>query len=230
MKVGRSEVQSWLDAVAPGTGFVRLAQLSGLPRLRVTQQVSRGSVAAATIAAIARGLDLDPLTELARFHEFADVVPATPFDDEIVAFIPTAGLLQAAVHRLKSVTTDESELGDETYDHLALNWFVLADDGNLRAHLQQELGIAQPTLWKMLRTRLREDVAFQIAQYAQFPSVSALVISGVLTGAEAGWEPECRSRWVNAVPLGQLLAVTEKRLHEVGKQVRNLETFENHLG
>lgn len=43
MKLGRSEVQAWLDEVAPGTGFVRLAQVANLPRLRVTQQVGRGN-------------------------------------------------------------------------------------------------------------------------------------------------------------------------------------------
>ncbi|MGP4969025.1 hypothetical protein [Glutamicibacter ardleyensis] len=230
MKLGRAEIQSWLDAVAPGTGLVRLAQLAELPRLRVTQQVSRGSVAPSTASAIARGLGLNPLTELRRFEQFTNLTPATPSPDEMPAYLPTPGLLQAVVHRLNSEHTHESDLGDETYEHAAMYWFACADDGNLRAHIQQELGIAQPTLWKMLRTRLREDVSLEIARYASFPLVSALVVSGVLTGAEAGWEPECRSRWVNTVPLGQLLAVTEKRLHEVGKQVRNLETFENHLG
>ncbi len=230
MKFGRSEVQSWLDEVAPGTGFVRLAQLSGLPRLRVTQQVTRASISPGTITAIARGLGLDPLFELSKFPQFSGLVPASPVPDELPSFISTPGLLQATVHRLKSEITDEAELGGETYDQLALNWFALADDGNLRTHIQQELGIAQPTLWKMLRTRLREDVSLQIARYANFSLVSALVVSGVLSGKEAGWDADCRSDWVNNVPLGQLLAVAEKRLHEVGKQVRNLETFENHLG
>ena len=230
MKLGRSEVQSWLDAVAPGTGLVRLAQVSNLPRLRVTQQVSRGSVAPSTVAAISRGLNRDPLTELSRFQEFSHIVPAMPTATEMAAFIPTPGLLQAMAHRLNSVVTTEDELGDETYEHAAMYWFACADDGNLRAHIQQELEIAQSTLWKMLRTRLREDVSLEIARYANFPLVSTLVVSGVLTGKEAGWDADCRSRWVNAVPLGQLLAVAEKRLHEVGKQVRNLETFENHLG
>lgn len=230
MKLGRSEVQSWLDAVAPDTGLVRLAQLAGLPRLRVTQQISRGSAAPATITAIARGLGLEPLTELSKFPQFPGIVPSSPAADEIPSFIATAGLLQSTVHRLKSVTIDEAELGDEFYDHVALHWFDCADDGNLRAHIQQELGIGQPTLWKMLRTRLREDVSLEIARYANFPLVSALVVSGVLTGKEAGWDADCRSSWVNAEPLGHLLEVTEKRLHDVGKQVRNLETFENHLG
>lgn len=229
VKLGRSEVQSWLDAVAPDTGLVRLAQIAGLPRLRVTQQVSRNSVAPATIAAISRGLDLQPLAELSKFPQFSGLVPASPAADEIPAFIPTAGLLQATVHRLKSVNTDEAELGEEFYDQLALNWFALADDGNLRTHIHQELGIAQPTLWKMLRTRLREDVSLEIARYAIFPLVSALVVSGVLTGQEAGWDADCRSTWINNIPLVQLLAVAEKRLHEVGKQERNVEMFESHL-
>lgn len=230
MKLDRAEVQSWLDVVAPGTGLVRLAQLAELPRLRVTQQVSRGNVAPSTITAIARGLGLDPLDELTQFREFANITTSAPAANEIAAFIPTAGLLQGTVHRLNSETVNEAELGEESYDHLALHWFDCADDGNLRAHIQLQLGVAQPTLWKMLRSRLREDVALEIAKYANFPLASALVVSGVLTGAEAGWEPECRSRWLNTLPLGQLLAESEKRLREVGKQVRNLETFENHLG
>lgn len=229
MKLGRSEVQSWLDAVAPDTGLVRLARLSGLPRLRITQQVSGGSVAPATIAAIARSLGLDPFRELSKFPQFSNIVPASPVADEITAFIPTPGLLQVISHRLNSGMADEIELGDETYDQVALNWFALADDGNLRAHLQQELGIAQPTLWKMLRTRLREDVSLEIARYANYPPVSALVVSGVLTGIEAGWNADCRSDWANNVPLGQLSAVAEKRLHELGKQERNSEIFENEL-
>jgi hypothetical protein len=130
---------------------------------------------------------------------------------------------------LNSVTTDEAELGDETHDYLALNWFTLADDGNLRAHIHQELRIMQPTLWKMRRTRLREDVSLEIARYANFPLVSALVVSGVLTSVEAGWKAGCRSDWVNSVPLEQLIAVAEKRLHELGKQERNSEMFESEL-
>lgn len=187
-------------------------------------------MAPATIAAIARGLNLDPLAELARFEAFAGVSPGSPSPQEIAAFIPTPELLQATVNRIKVVKTGEAELGNEFYDRLPLNWFDLADDGNLRSYIQQDLGVTQPTLWKMLRTRLREDVSLAIAAYANFTPVSALVVSGVISGAEAGWEPECRAGWVNAIPLGQLLGVAEKRLQEVGKHERSRETFEDHLG
>lgn len=230
MKLGTTEVQPWLDDVAPGHSLASLAQVADLPRFSVAQQIRRGNVAPSTIAAIARGLQLDPLTELSRFEAFAGVSPGSPSLQEIAAFIPTPELLQATVHRIRVVKTGEIDLGDEFYDRLPLNWFDLADDGNLRSYIQQDLGVAQPTLWKMLRTRLREDVSLAIAAYANFTPVSALVVSGVISGAEAGWEPECRARWVNAIALGQLLGVAEKRLHEVGKHERSRETFEDHLG
>lgn len=230
MKLGRAEVQSWLDEAAPGTGSVRLAQQSNLPRLRITQQVNRGSVSPATIVAIARALGLDPLGELVRFPAFSGISPGTPSAKEMVAFIPTAALLHATANRLNDVLTDESELGNEFYDHLPLNWFDRASDGNLRNYLQQELGVTQPTLWKMLRTRLREDVVLAVARYADFTPVSALVVSGLLNSTEAGSEPGCRAHWANTVSLGQLLEEAEKRLHEVGKYERNRETFEEHLG
>lgn len=157
MKLGRSEVQQWLDEVAPGTGLVRLAQLAALPRLRITQQVSRGSVIPATIASISRGLGLEPLAELAKFKGFDHLVSGSPTREELSAFIPTDALLQATVNRLRMTKTLEEELGSESSEDLALNWFVLADDGNLRTFLQSELGISQPTLWKMLRTPYRPD-------------------------------------------------------------------------
>lgn len=230
MKLGRSEVQQWLDEVAPGTGLVRLAQLAALPRLRITQQVSRGSVLPATIASISRGLGLEPLAELAKFESFEHLASGSPSREELSAFIPTDALLQATVNRLRMAKTLEEELGSESSEDLALNWFALADDGNLRTFLQSELGISQPTLWKMLRTRLREDVSLAVAAYAGFAPSSALIVSGTLTASEAGWASECRENWVNTLPLGQLLEVAEKRLREVGKRERSLETFEDHLG
>lgn len=81
MKLGRSEVQSWLDEIAPGAGLVRLAQIAGLPRLRVTQQVRRSSVAPATIAAISRGLGLGPLAELSKFRGLRKIVPEIHAND-----------------------------------------------------------------------------------------------------------------------------------------------------
>lgn len=230
MKLGKTEVQPWLDVAASGHSLASLAQLAELPRFSVAQQIRRGNVAPSTVAGIARGLKLDPLRELSRFQAFAGISPGSPSPQEIAAFIATPDLLQATVHRIKVVKTEETELGNEFYDRLPLNWFDLADDGNLRAFIQQNIGVAQPTLWKMLRTRLREDVSLTIAAYADFTPVSALVVSGVISGAEAGWEPECRAGWVNSVPMGQLLEVAEKRLHEVGKHERSRETFEDHLG
>lgn len=95
VKLSRSEVQQWLDEVAPGTGLVRLAQLAALPRLRITQQVSRGSVLPATIASISRGLGLKPLAELAKFKDFDHLVAGSPTREELSAFIPTDALLEA---------------------------------------------------------------------------------------------------------------------------------------
>lgn len=230
MKLGRDEVQAWLDEVSPGTGSVRLAALADLPRLRIKQQLARGSVAPATIAAISRGLDLDPLAQLTRFERFADLAPSSPAGGEMPGFISSPGLFRACAQRLEKQPVSEELLGAEEFELAALYWFNLADDGALRARIADELGVNQPTLWKMLRTRLREDVALVVCEHAGWPGVSALVISEVLTGAEAGWPQECRSTWANTVTAGQLLSCTEQRLQQVGKQERDRETFDRHLG
>ncbi|MGP5703782.1 hypothetical protein [Glutamicibacter arilaitensis] len=230
MMLGRDEVQAWLDEVSPGTGSVRLATLADLPRLRVKQQLARGNVAPATIAAISRGLDLDPLAELTRFEVFADLVPSSPAPEEMPGFISSPGLLRTSADRLENRPVAEVHLGSERYELAALYWFNLASDGALRARLADELGVNQPTLWKMLRTRLREDVALTVCEHAGWPGVSALVVSEVLTGAEAGWVEECRATWANTVPVGDLLSCAEQRLQQVGKQERDRESFDRHLG
>lgn len=230
MKLRRDEVQAWLDEVSPGTGSVRLATLAGLPRLRVKQQLTRGNVVPATVVAISRGLDLDPLTQLTRFEIFADLVPSSPSVGEMPGFISSSGLFRACAERLENQPVTEAQLGPESYELAALYWFSLANDGTLRARIADELGVNQSTLWKMLRTRLREDVALTVCEHAGWPGVSALVISEVLTGKEAGWTEECRSTWANTVPVGQLLSATEQRLQQVGKQERDRESFDRHLG
>jgi len=230
LKLGRDEVQAWLDEVSPGTGSVRLAAVADLPRLRVKQQLVRGNVAPATIAAISRGLDLDPLTQLSRFAVFADLVPSSPDTGEMPGFISSPGLFRASAERLENQPVTETQLGPESYDLAALYWFNLANDGALRARIADELGVNQPTLWKMLRTRLREDVALAVCEHAGWPGVSALVISEVLTGKEAGWAKECRATWANSAPVGHLLSCTEQRLQQVAKQERDRESFDRHLG
>lgn len=230
MKLSRSEAQAWLDDVSSGSSLSKVTELAGVPRFRVAQQLTRNSVAPSTITAIARGLNLNPLNELTRFQEFSNLSGENPTAAEIPAFIQTAPLLEATANRINLVKTDEAQLRNEFYDLTALYWVDAADDGGLRAYLQEHLRIGQPTLWKMLRTRLREDVGLMIAQYAKFTPISALVVAGVLTGSEAGWSPNVRSHWINTVALGHLLEVTEYRLHEAGKHERSRETFEDRLG
>lgn len=230
MKLSRSETQAWLDDVGSGYPLSKITELAGIPRFRVAQQLTRNSVAPSTVTAIARGLSLSPLNELSRFQDFSSLCGGDPTAHELPVFIQTAPLLIATANRLNHVRTDEVDLGNEYYDLLALYWVEAADNGDLRRYLQQHLKISQPTLWKMLRSRLREDVGLAIAHHAGFTPISALVVAGVLTGAEAGWSSDIRSQWINTVPLGQLLEVTEARLHEAGKHERSRETFEDRLG
>lgn len=230
MKLSRSETQAWLDDVSSGSSLSRVTELAGIPRFRVAQQLTRNSVAPSTITAIARGLGLSPLNQLSRFQDFSNLSGENPTIAEIPTFVQTAPLLEATANRINQVNTDEAQLGNEYYGLASLHWVNAADDGGLRAYLQEHLKISQSTLWKMLRTRLREDVGLMIAEYANFTPISALVVADVLTGSEAEWSPNVRSHWINTVAIGHLLEVTEHRLHEAGKHERSRETFEDHLG
>lgn len=141
MKLGRDKVQAWLDEVSPGSSTVRLAALADLPRLRVKQHLARGNIAPATIAAISRGLGLDPLTQLACFNAFADLTPASPSDGERPGFISSPGLFRACAQRLENQPMAEARLGTGGYDLAALYWFNLANDGALRTRIADDLGV-----------------------------------------------------------------------------------------
>lgn len=229
MKLSRNEVQAWLDVVAPGVGLTTLSQQVGLPRLRLFQQMHSGNVPPSTVVHISRSLGLDPFNELRHFQMFSAVQPELPLIREIPAFIPTSALLRACAERLDDHWISESWTEDIS-EHTALFWFEIADDGDLRESLRANMKISQPTLWKMLRTRLREDVAMYVARYAGFPISTALVVSGLLSAEEAGWPKEYIGDWMQEIPLNELLSIAERRLHDVGKLERSRQAFDDHLG
>ena len=50
-------------------------------------------------------------------------------------------------------------------------------------------------------------------QYAALPPVSALVVSRLVTPAEAGWEPDERVRWLQGLATVERLQLLEDRTH-----------------
>ncbi|MDV2982487.1 UNVERIFIED_CONTAM: hypothetical protein Q9R71_35460 [Actinomycetes bacterium ARC8] len=230
MKLTRNDVQAWLDKVAPDSGITTLSQNAGLPRLRLFQQMHAGNVPPSTVVHIARSLGLDPLKQLNSFSVFKNVAPEAPSPKEISAFVPTSSMLRACAARMDKSPLPGVEVEDDNSEYTPRFWFDLADDGKLREALKVDLKISQPTLWKMLRTRLREDVSLYVADYAGFPLSSALVVCGLLTPQECGWPADYAKLWLREVALSDLLEATERRLRDVAKIERNREAFDDHLG
>lgn len=182
------------------------------------------------MAAVARSLSLAPLRELTQFPALADLEAAPPSSREVLSLVRPAGTLRAAADRLSGQPVSEEQLQDLRFPDLARQWFEACDGGGLRGHLKAELGVSQSGLWRMLEKTLRPDVAVASARWAGFPIASALVVSGVLTPAEAGWSTEERATLINAMPLSSVLRAAELRAHETGLREKQAEDFEQNLG
>lgn len=230
MSLPRSEVQRWLDRVAPGVGLTRLALDAGLPRLRLVQQIGSGSVGEQTVATIARSLNLAPLRELSQFSALADLAPAPPSPGEVLSLVRPEAMLRAAADRLAGQNISEEQLQELGFPELTRQWFDACDTGELRGHLKAKLGLSQSGLWRMFEKGLRPDVAVVSARWAGFPIGSALVVSRVLTPTEAGWPVDERAALLNAMPLSAVLRAAESRAHELGLREKQAEDFEQNLG
>lgn len=82
----------------------------------------------------------------------------------------------------------------------------------------------------MLNGPLRFDLALLAAQYADIPRVSALVVSGLLSPAEAGWAADERVQWLNRLGRVERLQLVEARIHSVIVREQRTQDFINHLG
>lgn len=230
MPLPKPDVQRWLETVAPKVGMTRVALDAGLPRLRVVQQLHSGSVAEATVVAIARSKGLDPLETLASFPAYASLCPASPAPHEAMSLIGAGPLLRAAGARVDGLQVREDELGPIHFEGSSRQWFAACDDGTLRERTASELGLGRTGLWRMLNGTIRPDVASLVAKVGGTPLCGALVVADVLAPAEAGWKPGERAEALNRAPVSTLMALAELRAHEAGLRGKQDENYAGHLG
>ena len=225
MVVAEGDFRPWLSTVAPNIGLTTLSKAAGYSRMLIRQQLSEDRVQEATVIKICRALDLDPLEQLRSFPGHDSLEPSRPDSREIGAFIGWEYLLRACpISDLDGEDPTESSLGPIFGSDTSRQWITDIDpDHGLRKHLQVHGPISGPGLSKNLNGPLRYNLAVLAVQYAALPPVSALVVSRLLTPAEAGWETDERVRWLQGLATVERLQLLEDRTH--GAIVR-----EQHIG
>ena len=217
MVVAEGDFRRWLTTVAPNIALTTLSKATGHSRMLIRQQLAEDRVQEATVIKVCRVLGLDPLEQLRSFPGHASLGPSRPDSRETGAFIGWEYLFRAcAVSGPGGDAPTESSLGPLFGRETSRQWINDIDpDHGLRKHLQVHGPISGPGLSKSLNGPLRYNLAVLAVQYAALPPVSALVVSRLLTPAEAGWESDERVRWLQALATVERLQLLEDRTHGV---------------
>lgn len=215
MGVAEGDFRRWRALVAPDIGLITLSKTAGYSRLLIRQQVAGDRVQEATVIKVCRALGLDPLEQLRGFPGHGSLEPSRTDARKIGAFIRWEYLFRAcAAWGLDGEAPTESSLGPPFGPETSRQWINDIDpDRGLRKHLQVHGPISTPSLSTALNGPLRHDLAVLAVQYAALPPVSALVVSQLLTPAEAGWEPDERVRWLQGLATVERLQLLENRTH-----------------
>lgn len=230
--------QRWLHGIAPDTSMADVSRLSQVKRTTLAQQLVRGKVAEATVVSISRAFNVNPVAALAYFETYRDLagpqVPPTP--QELVSQIATVDLLRAVIARSApeagsgadpvsgAQQAKRPELGPAPHVTSVKNWVDAIDDGELRHRVSAATGIApQNYSAQLTANRLAPEVAIATSRAAGVGLTGGLVATGLITEAEAGWEPGARQAALDRLSDGELAVLAGDRLQAVGKTLRRQE-------
>ncbi|MBT2552274.1 hypothetical protein [Arthrobacter sp. ISL-5] len=227
--------QRWLHGIAPDTSTADVCRLSGVKRTTLAQQLVRGKVAEATVVSISRAFGANPVRSLAYFeiyHGLADQ-SILPTPQELVSQISTVDLLRAVIARSGTGTAPHTSeapqagllaLGPAAHATSVKNWVDAIDDGELRHRVSAAAGIApQNYSAQLTANRMAPEVAIATSRAAGVGLTGGLVATGLVTEAEAGWEPGARQAALDMMPDGELAVLAGDRLQAMGKTLRRQE-------
>lgn len=224
--------QRWLHGIAPDTSMADVCRLSKVKRTTLAQQLVRGKVAEATVVSISRAFGVNPVDSLAYFENYRDLagpqIPPSP--QELVSQIATVDLLRAVIARSSPAVDGEAEatappeLSPAPHATSVKNWVDAIDDGELRHRVSAATGIApQNYSAQLTANRLAPEVAIATSRAAGVGLTGGLVATGLITEAEAGWQPGARQAALDRLSDGELTALAGERLQALGKTLRRQE-------
>jgi hypothetical protein len=227
--------QRWLHGIAPQASTADICRISGVKRTTLAQQLVRGKVAESTVVSISRAFNINPVAALASFESYGELagIPLPPTAAELVSQIATMDLLRAVIAR----SARAAERGDEVdkpppapfispapHATSVRNWVDAIDDGELRHRVSVATGIAPQNYSAQLSAnRLTPELAIATSRAAGVGLTGGLVATGMITEAEAGWQPGARQEALDGLSDGELTTLTGDRLQALGKTLKRQE-------
>ncbi|WP_343317964.1 hypothetical protein AAFM46_11830 [Arthrobacter sp. TMP15] len=222
--------QQWLGAVAGSTSHAAVCRAAGIKRSTLAQQLVRGRVSTATVAAISRSLDLPVVSALAAFPAFNDLSSGMkpPTSAELLSQISDTDLLQEILNRNTAAASLSSpsplQLSPAPPSSSVRNWLDAIGRAELRQRIASEAGIAPQNLSAQISAnRLTVQLAIASARIAGVGFTNGLVATGFLTPAEAGWLPGSREEALRRTANSALLSLASARLESLSRVLRRTE-------
>ncbi|MCQ9162912.1 MULTISPECIES: hypothetical protein [unclassified Arthrobacter] len=220
----------WLDGVAGGASHAAVCRAAGIKRSTLGQQLVRGRVTLATVAAVSRSLRLPVVESLSTFAPYQGLAAgvAQPTDAELLSQVSDMDLLREILYRSARAENGSAPppAGLSPIPHRASvrAWLDAVDPSELRQSVARDAGIAPQNLSAQITAnRLTPELAIRSAELAGVGLANGLVATGFLTAAEAGWRPGSRSAALRRTPSSMLVSLTAERLDALGRTLRRTE-------
>lgn len=225
--VSTSQFLDWLKVSGLPQTDKELAARTGINRATLYQQLSRDRVPVSTIVAVARAWDIAPVNALAYFPAYRILWTdrTSPSQAEILSQIASSDILAELMSRLSSEDAARLQPGRALqpfpFEGSVRFWLEAIDSGSLRKRLSEATGIASGNIsGQLAENRLAVDVALAATRLAGTAPASGLVVTGVLTPREAGWDPDIRQKTLEGLSDVELSALSEARLTQINRVVR----------
>ncbi len=207
-----------------------VCRAAGIKRSTLAQQLVRGRVSLATIAAVSRSLELPVVTSLAAFPAFQDLASGitAPTQAEALSQISDTDLLQEILHRQAAAENDAAPgtfaLSGPHHRSSVRAWLDAVDTSELRQKVARQASIAPQNLSAQITAnRLNAELAIESARIAGVGLTNGLVATGFLSPAEAGWAPDAREQALHQVADSELVLLASHRLDVLGRVLRRSE-------
>lgn len=228
MPVSAKEFKSWLDAVSISPSPAALSALTGLNRATLGNQLRRGNVAESTVIAVARASGIDVLQALAAFSLYSDVSsrPKEPSAAEVLSQVHHADLMAELQFR-----TSKKHYPRELRSHIPLidfphdgsnrAWIDAIDPGDVRHRMAAETGMALTyIITSLTENRLNPYLAVAASRATGGSFASGLVVVGLITPAEGGWQVRAREDQLLEISDDALVELISARINLLQRRVK----------
>jgi hypothetical protein len=154
---------------------------------------------------------------------------APPTDAEVLSQTPTARLLQELlvrvgaqpVHAPAALAPPDAGTAEPA---AVKQWVEAIDDGELRHRVSVAAGIAPQNYSAQLSAnRLTPELAVRTAREAGVGLRNGLVVTGLVTAAEAGWPPSAVEDALGRLSDAELTLLASERLAALGRALKRQE-------